>query len=431
MLLNESLQLSKIRFEKKGAKILPKSYGDLDKLADFLNKTPEIKVEIGSHTDARGDDFVNLELSSQRAKAVREYLMLKSVSPDRMIARGYGETKLLNHCQNGMNCSNDLHGVNDRIEVAVIAIQGVLSQELLGSNINSASGVNTKPIIEENTFVPKAKKETRIGMSEFEKEEKIEEKNSNESLSKEEPVIESKPKQAKDQTEVLTKEVPENILEQKENTVESVENIAATKEIEERAKASIKIEKTIESEVKTAEKEEAIKEKQNETEEPIKTVVIDLGLDMAENEKKEVAKDAENTTLASSEEKVIEDKTDIKIIEKQESAEENIETTIEEEDAKMAAENSEALNYKVYIGPYKSVDNDTYYTFVELNTDIDLEYTPKGMMIVLGTYEMLSDAEKFEELATEVGAKKTEIKVFKGDEKTDLSIKKLKKMGLK
>ena len=123
MLLNESLGMTKIRFEKNSAKILPKSNDDLDKLAVFLNETPEIKVEIGSHTDARGDDFVNLELSSQRAKAVREYLMLKSVSPDRMIARGYGETKLLNHCQNGMNCSNDLHAVNDRIEVAVIAIQ--------------------------------------------------------------------------------------------------------------------------------------------------------------------------------------------------------------------------------------------------------------------------------------------------------------------
>ena len=97
----------------------------------------------------------------------------------------------------------------------------------------------------------------------------------------------------------------------------------------------------------------------------------------------------------------------------------------------MALESSEALSYKVYIGPYKSVDNDTYYTFVELNTEIDLEYTPKGMMVVLGAYSALTDAEKFEELAIEVGAKKTEIKIFKGDKKTDLNIKKLKKMGLK
>ncbi|MGB1206291.1 MAG: OmpA family protein [Chitinophagales bacterium] len=421
MLLNESLNMEKIRFEKKGAEILPKSNGDLDKLAEFLNNTPEIKVEVGVHTDARGDDFVNLELSSKRAKAVREYLMLKGVSPDRMIARGYGETKLLNHCQNGMNCSNDLHAVNDRLEVAVIAIQGVLNQELLGSSLNSSS-VNTKPIIEEKTFVPTTKKGKRIDMSEFEKAE-----NANESESKDEPIIKSQPKNLKDQTEVLSNEKQEDFAETEERAKASrtIEN--ETAQINEKPFKKVAIDSSLEIEkveVKEAEinaKEQIVFEEKKsdelENEKPTETV-IDLGLEI-ENviEEKTNIEDAENQGIVANETEYLN--------------EENVETTIAEEDTKMALETSQAMSYKVYVGPYKSVDNDTYYTFVELNTDIDLEYTPKGMMVVLGAYDALADAEKFEELAVEVGAKKTEIKVFKDGEKTDLSIKKLKKMGLK
>ncbi len=76
-------------------------------------------VEIGSHTDAQGGDQFNLTLSENRAKNVVEYLISKGVDPARLIAVGYGETKLLNKCANGVSCSDQQHLENRRTEFKV------------------------------------------------------------------------------------------------------------------------------------------------------------------------------------------------------------------------------------------------------------------------------------------------------------------------
>ncbi|QQS29000.1 MAG: OmpA family protein [Sphingobacteriales bacterium] len=88
------------------------------------------------------------------------------------------------------------------------------------------------------------------------------------------------------------------------------------------------------------------------------------------------------------------------------------------------------LQFKVFIGPFKSVDNNTYYNFAELNTPINLEYVNNDMMIVLGPYTTISEAEEFEKQAKGKGAKKTKLAVFKGNEPSSLTIKQLKKMGV-
>ena len=62
-------------------------------------------VEIGSHTDSRGSEESNLRLSERRAKSVVDYLVSKGISPERLIAVGYGESKLLNNCNDGSDCS--------------------------------------------------------------------------------------------------------------------------------------------------------------------------------------------------------------------------------------------------------------------------------------------------------------------------------------
>ncbi len=59
---------------------------------------PKIKVEISSHTDYRGDDEMNQNLSERRAHAVVDYLVSKGISKERLTAIGYGETKPVNHC---------------------------------------------------------------------------------------------------------------------------------------------------------------------------------------------------------------------------------------------------------------------------------------------------------------------------------------------
>ncbi|MDA9056640.1 OmpA family protein [Flavobacteriaceae bacterium] len=76
-------------------------------------------VEIGSHTDSQGGTNSNLKLSERRAKVVVDYLVNKGVSPMRLIAVGYGESKLLNGCDDSKKCSSLKHKENRRTEFKI------------------------------------------------------------------------------------------------------------------------------------------------------------------------------------------------------------------------------------------------------------------------------------------------------------------------
>jgi len=91
-----------------------------EKLLDLMIKKPEIRVEINSHTDSRASDDFNLDLSERRAKAVVDYLVSKGIKRSRMIYHGYGETQLVNHCSNGVDCPEELHAKNRRTEFRVL-----------------------------------------------------------------------------------------------------------------------------------------------------------------------------------------------------------------------------------------------------------------------------------------------------------------------
>ena len=79
-----------------------------------------LRVELASHTDARGSDAFNQELSDRRAKAVADYLISKGIRPAQLVAKGYGESKLLNKCENGVECTEAEHLQNRRTEFRVL-----------------------------------------------------------------------------------------------------------------------------------------------------------------------------------------------------------------------------------------------------------------------------------------------------------------------
>lgn len=94
---------------------------ELDKLATFLIEN-NVKVELSSHTDARGSDKENLKLSQRRAQSCVDYLITKGVKKEHIIAKGYGESKLVNQCGNNIDCSDEEHQKNRRTEVKILKV---------------------------------------------------------------------------------------------------------------------------------------------------------------------------------------------------------------------------------------------------------------------------------------------------------------------
>jgi len=89
-------------------------------LATFLKDNPGLKFELGSHTDARGSDPYNLTLSDKRAKSAVDYMIANcGVDPVSITSKGYGETQLINKCDDGVACSETEHQLNRRTEIKI------------------------------------------------------------------------------------------------------------------------------------------------------------------------------------------------------------------------------------------------------------------------------------------------------------------------
>ncbi len=92
----------------------------LDRLAKLLIDNPEIRIEIGSHTDSRATAEYNLKLSQQRSESVVAYLIGKGIAPGRLVAKGYGESQLINKCADGVPCTEEEHQANRRTVIEIL-----------------------------------------------------------------------------------------------------------------------------------------------------------------------------------------------------------------------------------------------------------------------------------------------------------------------
>ncbi|SHL95397.1 Outer membrane protein OmpA [Flavobacterium flevense] len=91
----------------------------LNRVIELMKKYPEMVVEIGSHTDNRGNDKYNLDLSTQRANSTREYFLSQGIDKKRIFARGYGETVQIVKCQPSESCTEEQHELNRRSEFVI------------------------------------------------------------------------------------------------------------------------------------------------------------------------------------------------------------------------------------------------------------------------------------------------------------------------
>ncbi len=118
---NQPIRLNNIYYDYDSDKILKESETELDFLYDILKTYPDMVIELSSHTDSRGSDEYNLDLSQRRAQSATNYLLNKGVDAERIVPKGYGETMLLNKCINGVKCTDEEHKYNRRTEFKIIA----------------------------------------------------------------------------------------------------------------------------------------------------------------------------------------------------------------------------------------------------------------------------------------------------------------------
>jgi outer membrane protein OmpA-like peptidoglycan-associated protein len=113
----------------------PEGKLELDKLVAYMKSHPDLRVELSSHTDSRGSDKYNLKLSKNRAKSCVDYIISQGIDKKLIKAEGYGETRLVNNCSNGVYCTVEQHQANRRTELKLITPEEIeLDNEQLKSN---------------------------------------------------------------------------------------------------------------------------------------------------------------------------------------------------------------------------------------------------------------------------------------------------------
>ncbi len=117
----ELIDINPIYFDFDQYYITPQAAAELDKVVFVLQSFPDVIIKIESHTDSRGKDDYNLRLSDDRAKSTYSYIVSKGIDPKRIESvHGYGETRLLNKCSNGVECTEAEHQLNRRSDFIIV-----------------------------------------------------------------------------------------------------------------------------------------------------------------------------------------------------------------------------------------------------------------------------------------------------------------------
>jgi OmpA-OmpF porin, OOP family len=112
----KTITLDNVYFDFNKATLKTDSYQSLDELADFMKIKKTMVIEIAGHTDDVGDSAYNKTLSQSRAESVRNYLIKKGISAERLVAKGYGEDQPI-----AGNNDEESRAKNRRTEIRIIS----------------------------------------------------------------------------------------------------------------------------------------------------------------------------------------------------------------------------------------------------------------------------------------------------------------------
>lgn len=119
--IGQSIVLRNIYYDLDKWNIRPDAAAELNRVIKLMFEYPTLVIELGSHTDSRATFQYNMDLSQKRAKSATEYITnIGGVESSRIIYRGYGETKLINKCADGISCKEEDHQMNRRTEITIL-----------------------------------------------------------------------------------------------------------------------------------------------------------------------------------------------------------------------------------------------------------------------------------------------------------------------
>ncbi len=262
----KKMEIENIYYDLAKWDIKPQAEKQLNTVIQLMADNPRLTLELGSHTDSRGKDDYNMDLSQKRAKAAVDYLKNSgNVKEGSITYRGYGETQISNKCTNGVNCSEAMHAVNRRTELKITgmfaesrekSLLQMKTEEQLEKEILSGGSES-----EQIEVLPGETIDDALARIKLEKEEKarllgnggsleIKDESLNEKL---ETVTEKKGDLEK--LETVTEIEIENEIEVINEPVEKVRDAARVEEIEEE----------VEEEIEEAKEIEIVQETINET----------------------------------------------------------------------------------------------------------------------------------------------------------------------
>ncbi len=124
IVVGKAIKIENIYFDLAKYNIRKSAAFELDKIVKLMQDNPDIVIELSSHTDCRASFKYNLTLSDNRAKASADYIVSKGISSERIVGKGYGETRLVNDCECegtviSRKCTEEEHQANRRTEFQV------------------------------------------------------------------------------------------------------------------------------------------------------------------------------------------------------------------------------------------------------------------------------------------------------------------------
>ncbi len=404
-ILNNVAGMDKVYFEPNKSTLPDVAKAQLNRLATYLKLHPAINIEIGAHTDARLPDKESFLLTQRRAEAAKNHLVSKQISPNRIDAIAYGESRLLNKCLNGMHCTEDLHEINNRLEIRAIEDEMIASkwkyqkltstpsiEPVAGASTRNRNVAKTKPVTKQThaqeevlaTVDVSSKKTTKknkpIKTKKQEKPTKVvsKDKRSN----KDKMIAEKQAKKSKmvrnsttKPKKVVTGTIPKNT--QSEITLAPVSykvNVGPLKQVDKRTMYELK---QIDEHL--------------ETKNTPKGKMLILGPYNSEKEAEASKAKIEDSGLTKA----------------------RISSVQPVSNYKSDAIDENAARYQLYIGPFRHVDNETYHHYQKMYEHLKINHTTMGTMIIMGPFPNMAQAKAYIPQVQNQSSKKTKIYLYK------------------